>query len=206
MNFWNFYIFLSFLLLFIYHEMIGNYPDRRWSTMTTQARVNAENIYTEILSITRRRGDDIFRIRSSGTGYVRGRLEHGAWNNTCMHDWPFNSRGHFLREGNDVKCNAVTQRQQRDKRAPADARPSRLITPINPRFRRKLPFQPAFRRVVRLGSSDNAFANLPARQIENRRPVLVETRECRDGFKIGNEWRFVRCGTILGRRSCCIVF
>lgn len=56
--------------------------------MTTQVRVNAENIYTEILSITRSRDrdNDIFRITSqhsvsSGTGYVRERLER-AWNNT----------------------------------------------------------------------------------------------------------------------------
>lgn len=56
--------------------------------MTTQVRVNAENIYTEILSITRRRDrdNDIFRITSqhsvfNGTGYVRERLER-AWNNT----------------------------------------------------------------------------------------------------------------------------
>lgn len=124
--------------------MIRNYPDHRW---LRKCAVNAENIYTEILSITRRRDrdNDIFQDNiqhsvSSGTGYVRERLER-AWNNTfrrvcqscvCM-------TGRLIREAifyaRKTRCemqrdDATTTKRETNE--PADARPLYLITPINP--------------------------------------------------------------------------
>lgn len=114
-----------------------------WSPpMTTQVRVNAENIYTEILSITRSRDrdNDIFRITSqhsvsSGTGYVRERLEQYAlprMRPVCM-------TGRLIREASFYarKTRCEMQRDdatttKRETNEPADARPLYLITPINP--------------------------------------------------------------------------
>lgn len=133
-----------FFLLSIFYRDDQELP---WSPMTTQVRVNAENIYTEILSITRRRDrdNDIFQDNiqhsvSSGTGYVRERLER-AWNNTfrrvcqscvCM-------TGRLIREAifyaRKTRCemqrdDATTTKRETNE--PADARPLYLITPINP--------------------------------------------------------------------------
>lgn len=129
------YIYCSFPLFssfFFSHEMIRNYPDRQ--SMTTQVRVNAENIYTEILSITRRhtdRDNDIFQdniptFRFQRNGALRkGKRLGRAWNNTlcarvlrpvvCMTGRLIREAIFYSRGERDVKCNAMTQRQQREK-------------------------------------------------------------------------------------------